>query len=301
MDNRKWESGAAGTPPAAPAALSAGYPTNGDPLIPVPPTLPGAFWFHQMGEELRAVLTAAGLTPSTASTSQLLEAIQRLIDAQSGNYALDTGAAGAYVVALSPAITAYTDGLTVRVKAVNANAGASTLNAGGGAVALVNDVGAGLVADDVPAGGIFTATYIASANKFYITGLVASQALSKSGGDMTGPVGAKIIIETKTAPAIAAGALTLDLSAGSVFDVALNGAITALTLSNPPASGRAIGFTLIFTADGTARAVTWPASIKWPGGIAPTLTSVNGKKDFFSFYTQDAGSTYQAFIAGQNL
>jgi len=111
----------------------------------------------------------------------------------------------------------------------------------------------------------------------------------------------KVITETKTAPAISAGALTLDLTAGSVFDVALNGAITTLTISNPPASGTPIGFTLIFTADGTPRAVTWPASVKWAGGTAPTLTSTNGKQDIFTFVTRDAGTSYLGFVSGQNL
>lgn len=183
MDNRAWSSGASASPPAAPASPSVGYPTPGDPLTATPATKGGAFWFHQIGEELRAVLVAAGITPSTASTAQLLEAIQRLIDAQSGNYALDTGAANAYVVALSPAITAYTDGMTVRVKAVNANTGASTLNAGAGAVGLVNDVGGALGNGDIPAGGIFAATYIASAGKFYITSLVQSQVMTQAQGD----------------------------------------------------------------------------------------------------------------------
>lgn len=183
MDNRKWEAGASGMPPTAPAVPSDGYPTNGDPLSSIPPTLPGAYWFHQVGEEMRAVLAAAGLTPSASNNAQLLEAIQRLIDAQSGNYALDTGAANAYVIGINPAITAYVDGLTVRVKAVNANTGASTLNAGGGAVPLVNDVGAALVAGDIPAGGVFVAMYIASAAKFYITGLVPSQAMSQQGSN----------------------------------------------------------------------------------------------------------------------
>lgn len=110
-----------------------------------------------------------------------------------------------------------------------------------------------------------------------------------------------VLTETKTAPTISAGALALDLATASVFEVALGGNITALTVSNPPASGTAVGFTLIFTADGTARAVTWPASFKWAGGVAPTLTSTNTKKDFFSFYTSDGGTTYQAFVAGQNV
>lgn len=131
--------------------------------------------------------------------------------------------------------------------------------------------------------------------------LILSGALTAVGATFTGILATKVITETKTAPTISAGALTLDLSAGSIFDVALNAAITTLTLSNPPATGTPIGFTLIFTADGTARAVTWPASVKWAGGTAPTLTSTITKKDFFSFYTQDGGTTYQAFVAGQNV
>lgn len=175
MDNRVFQVGASATPPTPPASPSNGYPTNGDPVTSMPATQPGEFWFHQIGEELRAILVAAGVVPSTGNTAQVVEAIQRLIDAQSGNYALDTGAANAYVVALSPAIIAYADGMTIRVKAVNANTGACTLNAGGGVVALNNDVGAALVAGDIPAGGVFTATYVASAGVFYMNALVQSQ------------------------------------------------------------------------------------------------------------------------------
>lgn len=175
MENRSFEYGASATPPAPPAVPSAGYPTNGEPSTNTPATLPGDWWFHQIGEELRAIITAAGLVPSLASTNQVIEAIERLIDAHSGNYALDTGVANAYVVALSPAITAYQEGLTIRVKAVNANTGAATLNAGGGVVSLANDVGGALADGDIQAGSIFTATFITSANKFYITSLVQSQ------------------------------------------------------------------------------------------------------------------------------
>lgn len=148
---------------------------DGDQALGVAPTELSAAQQNALQEELAGIIEAAGIVLNKASNTQLLEAIQRLIDAQSGNYALDTGAANAYVVALNPAIVAYTDGMTVRVKAVNANTGASTLNAGAGAVGLVNDVGGALADGDVPAGGIFSATYIASAAKFHITSLVQSQ------------------------------------------------------------------------------------------------------------------------------
>ena len=107
--------------------------------------------------------------------------------------------------------------------------------------------------------------------------------------------------EVVSSPAISTGTLTLDMQNGNVFDVALNAAITTFTVSNPPATGRSGSFTLIFTADGTARAVTWGAAVKWAGGTPPTLTSTNGKKDIFVFTTLDAGTNWYAIVAGQNF
>jgi hypothetical protein len=111
----------------------------------------------------------------------------------------------------------------------------------------------------------------------------------------------KAIVEIKTAPTISSNVLTLDLQSSAIFAVSLNANITTMTLSNPPSSGFAASFVLEFTADGTARTVTWPAAVKWAGGTAPTLTSTNAKKDAFVFYTYDGGTTYIASIIGQNF
>jgi hypothetical protein len=107
--------------------------------------------------------------------------------------------------------------------------------------------------------------------------------------------------ETKTAPTIAAGVLTLDLTNGNVFEVALNANITTLNFNNPSPTGKACSFTLIFTADGTGRTVAWPGAVKWAGGTTPTLTSTNGKKDIFSFMTVDAGTNWYGFTSGKNF
>lgn len=107
--------------------------------------------------------------------------------------------------------------------------------------------------------------------------------------------------ETVSSPTISSGTLTLNLETSNIFTVSLNAAITTLTISNPPASGSGGSFTLIFTADGTARAVTWPASIKWAGGTAPTLTSTSGKLDTFAFFTSDGGTSWQGYVGGQNF
>ena len=107
--------------------------------------------------------------------------------------------------------------------------------------------------------------------------------------------------EVKTAPTISSGVLALNCALGNVFHVSLNAAITSITFSNIPASGTAYGLTLAFTMDGTARAVTWGAAIKWSGGTSPTLTSTNAKVDIFVLTTWDAGTTWYAMVGGQNF
>lgn len=100
---------------------------------------------------------------------------------------------------------------------------------------------------------------------------------------------------------IVSSGLTIPLSSGNLFTTNLNSSISGVTLSDVPStSGVAMGFSLIFTADGTARSVTWPASVKWPGGTAPTLTSTNAKRDVLSFVSTDNGTSWLGFVGGQN-
>jgi hypothetical protein len=106
--------------------------------------------------------------------------------------------------------------------------------------------------------------------------------------------------ETRTAPSISSGTLTLNCSLGNVFEVTLNANITTLAFSNVPASGTAYGLTLVLTADGTQRTVTWGSAVIWPSNVAPTLTSTNGKKDLVVLTTWDGGTTWYAANAGQN-
>lgn len=79
MNNRKWRSASAATPPVPEATPSIGYPKDGVPSTATPPTIPGAYWHHQIGEELRAVIEGAGLTPDDTDLTQLRQAIQAMI------------------------------------------------------------------------------------------------------------------------------------------------------------------------------------------------------------------------------
>jgi hypothetical protein len=103
-----------------------------------------------------------------------------------------------------------------------------------------------------------------------------------------------------SAPTISSNILTLNLSNGNVFNVSLNANITTISINNVSAvSNTATVFYLIFTMDGTARTVTWPASVSWAQGTSPVLSSANGNKDVFSFLSTDNGTTWLGFISGQ--
>lgn len=75
---------------------------------------------------------------------------------------VSTGAANAQVVAFSPAITAWQDGLEFAFQAGFSNTGAATLNAGAGATAMRKASSSGLAAlasGDLIAGNVYKAVY----------------------------------------------------------------------------------------------------------------------------------------------
>lgn len=91
---------------------------------------------------------------------------------------------------------------------------------------------------------------------------------------------------------------TLDLSTGYVFTHTPS-ANVAYAFSNAPASGTAAGFALIITPSATVT-ITYPSSVKFPSGTAPAGPA-NGETDVLVFYTDDGGTTYQGFRAGNAM
>ncbi len=91
-------------------------------------------------------------------------------------------------------------------------------------------------------------------------------------------------------------AYTIDLANGTLQILTLTGNCT-YTFPTPVAGK---SFTLVQKQDGTGgRTVTWPASVQWPGGTAPTLTSTASKADKFIFTAID-GSSWLGSNGGQN-
>ncbi len=135
------------------------------------------------------------------------------------------------------------------------------------------------------------------------TTTTANAALPKAGGTLSGTIVAadqvisapvmKDYAETKAAMA----AHDVDLTLGNVQTYTLSGNQT-LTFSNPPASGSAGSFTLIVT-NGASATLTWPTSVDWAGGTAPTLTASG--IDILTFTTVDGGTIWYGFLAGADM
>jgi hypothetical protein len=90
---------------------------------------------------------------------------------------------------------------------------------------------------------------------------------------------------------------TFDLSVANFFSATLDQACT-FTFSNPPASGDFGCFVLELT-NGGAFVITYPASVDFIGGTAPTLTAAG--VDQLVFTTRDGGTTYFCFVAGLDI
>jgi hypothetical protein len=106
-------------------------------------------------------------------------------------------------------------------------------------------------------------------------------------------------VETGPIVSISSGTLTIDLATGTLFEVSLNQNISTLTINNAASSGKVSTFSLMFVGDGTPRTITWPASVKWPNDVPPTLSASNGAVDVFTFFTRNGGTTWYGIIAGQ--
>jgi hypothetical protein len=97
----------------------------------------------------------------------------------------------------------------------------------------------------------------------------------------------------------ATGTLTITAGAtGSVKLITLTGN-TTFTFSSVT-SGVVFSLELMITQDATgSRVVTWPASVKWPNGAPPTLTTTGGSLDRLVFVTVNGGTAWYGDLVGK--
>ena len=79
---------------------------------------------------------------------------------------------------------------------------------------------------------------------------------------------------------------------GNTQSITLAATPTTLTFANGQDGGK---YTLIIKQDGTgSRTITWPASVRFPDGVAPTLTTTAAKTDYIGFIYNGVDSKYDA-------
>ncbi len=194
------------------------------------------------------------------------------------------GSSNAYTLAAVRDTAAAYVGEMFCFRANHTNTAAATLNvtpAGGSArgTKAIQQEGAAIGPGVITSGGVYFAVY--DGTQYQLTGAVGYN------GN-----------ETQATPSISSGAVTVDLDAAQNFKISLSESITTLTISNPPPSGTVRGFTIQLLVTGSFT-VSWPASVEWPAGTAPTLSTSSGDEEIFSFFTEDGGTTYKATGWGQ--
>lgn len=80
MDSRYLSADASASIPSPDNALAQGFPTEGNTDLGVLATRIGAWWFYQIGEEIRNCIIEAGITPDKTKVNQLAQAIRILCD-----------------------------------------------------------------------------------------------------------------------------------------------------------------------------------------------------------------------------
>ena len=109
---------------------------------------------------------------------------------------------------------------------------------------------------------------------------------------------ADVIWDSEVILSISASAIDIDCSGSNVFVVTLS---ENITVNEPTNAVNGQTFRLVAIQDGTgSRTITWPASIRWPSGTAPTLTTTAAKADIFEFTRVNANAVWLARTIGQN-
>jgi hypothetical protein len=108
----------------------------------------------------------------------------------------------------------------------------------------------------------------------------------------------KTLIQKVTTLTPTSSPQNLDVSLGNIFNVTMYASLSlTLTVSN-----EAVGECFMVEINNVTSqgALTWFQTISWSGGVTPTLTGTNGKKDVFGFRVTGT-DTYWGCVVAQNI
>jgi hypothetical protein len=183
-------------------------------------------------------------------------------------------------IRVGSAVTVNTTGINLSGIVTATTANATTVNATTVSATTVS-------ANNVSVAGIVTA----NATGINVAGIVTATTLSKTTlSDYSEKVNA--LGNTGTAA-------TINLANGNFVTATLTGNCT-FTFTTSIGTGSQ-SFSLFLTNDATpSRTITWPASVRWPGGSVPVRTETANKTDVYSFFTFDNGTTWYGTLSIYN-
>ena len=219
------------------------------------------------------------LTSVSAATLATDAPIASQVQDGSMTYAVDSGGANAYVIALAPAESAHVGGQVIWFKASAANTGASTLNVNGiGVKDIKKNHGQALIADDIVANQLIGVVYDATTGDFEMVTMPA-MIVANLTGNVTGNASGSALTVTQAAQTAITSVGTL--TALQVDNININGnAITStagtdLTIS--PVSGQQIVLDGAIVVD--AGVVTGATSITSTAFVGDITGDVTGTSD----------------------
>lgn len=179
-----------------------------------------------------ALSWSAGDIVALLQPAQAMQAFAQFPDlqAQTTNWALDIGAANAYVVHLTPALNASTRGMPIRWFAAHTNTGASTFNDGIIQAPLVRLDGGALLPVDVVGGSFYESVWNGAVFILYNVRDVSFPSVLGTIGN--GQVPSSAVTQWQAALAIAFSQLTSTITSGQLSSsLALPGSPTTTTQS----------------------------------------------------------------------
>ena len=160
----------------------------------------------------------------------------------------------------------------------------------------INVTGAGIVTATSFVGSGGTVTGLA-AGANVTAGVVTATSFYGDGSNLDGVAAAGYVGQTTAAQS---GTTTIDLSAGNLIYFTQDTDTTVAFASTE--SVQELIFIRTKDDTTTARTITWPSSIIWNGGTAPTLidSSQAGEVQIFNLTTRDQGVTWYGYEAMKN-
>ncbi len=273
------------------------------------------------GAEMRFYVTSNGSTVETLALTlgnNLAAVFASTVSATQFTSTIATGTAPFVVTSTTPVANLSIGGNAATATALNSTAVASsgiTMNtakmlgratAGVGAIEEIATTGTGsaVLATSptlvTPVLGTPSSGTLTNCTGLPAAGVVGTAAVL-GGNTFTGKnVTAGMTEVAKTyAPASGAQTVTIDCSVNNMHEVTGNASGTAITFAITGDTNSQVFCVSILQGAVVSTISGWFATVRWAGGVAPTLTATVGKRDTFIFKRTGA-STYDGFVVGQN-